>query len=253
MRNLNIYYPDLASKQVGNNLALRDEQQLEHLRVLRVGNREYTFTATDGAELKAELKLKQFTKDGALFEVLSKEEVGNGKGRFTLILPVIRPAKLEQAVVEVTQFSLYSEIIVYTPDHSRIGKELLSDNKFSRLEKLALGSLVQSQGFRLPRFRRVENLQAALEAWVQHSSDNKRLIVPDLATEESNSVERLKSIESIDTAVLIGPEGGFSDAERQDFEASDRTEVISVSLGDTILTTETAAVAVTALLNMSIK
>ena len=53
-------------------------------------------------------------------------------------------------------------------------------------------------------------------------------------------IERVKSLTG-PAAVLIGPEGGFSQAEREQINAFDRS--VAVSLGPNILRADTAMVA----------
>ncbi|MCF6320581.1 MAG: 16S rRNA (uracil(1498)-N(3))-methyltransferase [Rhizobiaceae bacterium] len=76
--------------------------------------------------------------------------------------------------------------------------------------------------------------------------DNTRTIIYcDEATQNDETAKRLRDLKGKKLAVLIGPEGGFSDAERQRLRKMDC--VLPISLGPRILRADTAAVAALAL------
>jgi 16S rRNA (uracil1498-N3)-methyltransferase len=84
-------------------------------------------------------------------------------------------------------------------------------------------------------------LAAALAEW----DSSRALIFCDEAAPTANPAEALKNLPRGPAALLIGPEGGFSDRERADLLA--RPTVRALSLGPRILRADTAAVAALAL------
>ena len=76
------------------------------------------------------------------------------------------------------------------------------------------------------------------------------LIFCDEGSESKNPLAALKQIAPGPVAVLIGPEGGFDERERQLLRAQEF--VVVLSLGDRIMRADTAAVAVLALVNATI-
>jgi 16S rRNA (uracil1498-N3)-methyltransferase len=94
----------------------------------------------------------------------------------------------------------------------------------------------------LPEVRDVVPLAVALNDWPAE----RRLIFCDEETEAADSVTSLRAAAGNGPlAVLIGPEGGFDPAEREDILAMPAT--VRVSLGPRILRADTAAVAALAL------
>lgn len=73
----------------------------------------------------------------------------------------------------------------------------------------------------------------------------RRLVFCDEAAPSANPAEALKDLARGPAALLIGPEGGFSERERADLLA--RPTVTALSLGPRILRADTAAVAALAL------
>ncbi len=84
-------------------------------------------------------------------------------------------------------------------------------------------------------------LLEALAEW----NPTRRLIFCDEAAPVENPGEAMRGLPRGPAALLIGPEGGFSDAERADLVA--RPYVTALSLGPRILRADTAAVAALAL------
>ena len=76
--------------------------------------------------------------------------------------------------------------------------------------------------------------------------DDRPLIFCDETAAVCDPITALQSL-SLPVAVLIGPEGGFSEAERLALRAHTRS--VTVSLGPRVMRADTAAVAVLALVN----
>jgi len=69
----------------------------------------------------------------------------------------------------------------------------------------------------------------------------RRLILCDESAPAGSPIDRLRDLEGLPVGLLVGPEGGFADEERQQLLAEDF--VVPVSLGPRILRADTAAVA----------
>jgi 16S rRNA (uracil1498-N3)-methyltransferase len=87
-------------------------------------------------------------------------------------------------------------------------------------------------------------LASLIEGW-RPAHGLRRLIFADEAAASASPVQTISSLRGLPVGVLIGPEGGFSDEERELLLAQDF--VVPVSLGPRILRTDTAAVAALAL------
>jgi 16S rRNA (uracil1498-N3)-methyltransferase len=96
---------------------------------------------------------------------------------------------------------------------------------------------------RVPEVDPPASLDAALKGW----DAIRKLIYCDEQEASGSPVETLGRMEPGPVAVLIGPEGGFTDGERNRLLA--QPFVVPLSLGPRIMRADTAAVAVLALVN----
>jgi RsmE family RNA methyltransferase len=288
MRTLRVFYPKLTTKKQGNKIAVLDEQQVRHMHVLRVDSVDYKFEAVDGEGLKADLELVKLTKSDAVFRILSMEsEVDKVTRQGVLIFPIIKQSNLENAISQVTQFNFYSHIVLYFSEFSRYSKKKYSDNKLKRLEKLVKAAFVQSQSVIKPIISLKQNLQEAIEFVEENSradSQDLSYLIPD--TEKKDEVADIREVmcgveqinqnekqassnnsdisdssstaDSSNTAdnknfvVIIGAEAGFSKGEYKvlsSIEVEETDQIKYIRLGNSILRSETAAVAITSIVS----
>jgi 16S rRNA (uracil1498-N3)-methyltransferase len=96
---------------------------------------------------------------------------------------------------------------------------------------------------RIPDVRSPVPLADLLSQW----EPNRKLIYCDEQEDGGDPIEALQNISPGPLAVLIGPEGGFSNQERR--KLRDKPSVVPISLGPRIMRADTAAVAALALVN----
>jgi 16S rRNA (uracil1498-N3)-methyltransferase len=112
--------------------------------------------------------------------------------------------------------------------------------KPDKLAAYALEAAEQCEVLTLPTVPPEIGLPQLLDGW-RLSQGLRRLLFADEAAGSSSPVEQIGWLEGLPVGILIGPEGGFSDAERDLLLAQDF--VIPISLGPRILRADTAAVA----------
>jgi 16S rRNA (uracil1498-N3)-methyltransferase len=93
----------------------------------------------------------------------------------------------------------------------------------------------------LPEINPPVRLREALTKW----DEKRRLIFCDEGAATRNPADALRELSPGPVALLIGPEGGFSQSERDDLLG--RAYVTPISLGPRVLRADTAAVAALAL------
>jgi 16S rRNA (uracil1498-N3)-methyltransferase len=96
---------------------------------------------------------------------------------------------------------------------------------------------------RVPEVVEPQRLGAVLDAW----DAARTLIFCDEGADVRNPVAALRDVPAGSIGVLIGPEGGFTDDERDLIRG--RPFVRAISLGPRILRADTAAVAALAIVN----
>ncbi|MEP7240151.1 MAG: 16S rRNA (uracil(1498)-N(3))-methyltransferase [Devosia sp.] len=112
--------------------------------------------------------------------------------------------------------------------------------RFDKLEAWALDAAQQCEVLALPRLAAEIELRPLLDSW-RSTQGLRRLIVADEASASASPVVAIGGLAGLPVGILVGPEGGFSDAERKLLLAQDF--VVPISLGPRILRADTAAVA----------
>lgn len=115
-----------------------------------------------------------------------------------------------------------------------------------RLERNAIEAAEQCGILSIPRCREPIKLADILASW----EPDRRLIYCDEAADTHNPMPALTSIAERKLALLIGPEGGFSDEERVLLQSCEF--VTAIPLGPRILRADTAAVAAMAVLQATV-
>lgn len=138
-----------------------------------------------------------------------------------------------QKAVEMGAGTLQPVITQHTQNHRL---------KIDKLRANAIEAAEQCGVLSIPVCNEPIKLDALLTNW----NAERSLIFCDEDASTNNPLEKLAPLKSKPLAVLIGPEGGFSDAERAQLNASDF--VISIPLGPRILRADTAAVAAMAVI-----
>jgi len=94
----------------------------------------------------------------------------------------------------------------------------------------------------LPKIHNEISLSRLLANW----KEEHIIIFADEIAENINPYVALKNLREDSISIFIGPEGGFSDKERQRILASNK--VLRISLGPRILRADTAAIAAISLI-----
>lgn len=115
-----------------------------------------------------------------------------------------------------------------------------------RLKANAIEAAEQCGILAVPEVRAPVKLVDLLEGW----SPERRIIYCDEGAETNNPISALEAIQEKHHALLIGPEGGFSEDERKLLRSLDF--VTPIPLGPRILRADTAAVAAMAILQATI-
>lgn len=118
--------------------------------------------------------------------------------------------------------------------------------KRERIEANAIEAAEQCGILSLPEVRDAEKLEALLDGW----DGARRLLFCDEGAETNNPLPALRKIEERKLALLVGPEGGFSEAERARLRAL--PFVSAIPLGPRILRADTAAVAALSLIQATL-
>lgn len=148
-----------------------------------------------------------------------------------LVFAPIKHHRMSLAIQKATELGV-SKIIPCITEFTNIRKinaHNLHDNAIEAAE--------QSERLDIPRIEKQVDLTTLLSNWPE---DRKLIYCDEKIKEKRSIIDLLTSFKDDENkwAVLIGPEGGFSDSEQELITKS--KNVLSVSLGDRLLRSDTA-------------
>jgi 16S rRNA (uracil1498-N3)-methyltransferase len=152
----------------------------------------------------------------------------------------LKHARLDYIVQKAVEMgaSAIRPVITRRTQNARINTERMRANAIEAAEQCGI--------ITLPTIAEPTPLAAALSAW----EANRSLIFCDEDAPLGDALANLRTVARRPLAVLIGPEGGFDEAERAALLSL--PSVIRLSLGPRILRADTAGVAALALVQASI-
>ena len=213
----------------GAGLALPADQARYLTSVMRrgVGDEVLVFNGADGEWLA---RLAEAGKRGALLELVEQVRPQATGPDLDLAIAVVKRTRLETIVEKAAELGARRVRLAITErtnaDRARL----------DRLQIIATEAAEQTGRLDVPEIVAPQKLGAMLDAW-----DDRRLLFCDEAGDAPPVNEALAGLDRAERwAILIGPEGGFSPAERERLRAS--PYVTPASLGPRILRADTAAI-----------
>ena len=149
-------------------------------------------------------------------------------------------ARLDYMVQKATEMGVahLQPVLTHHTVAARVNLERMRANAIEAAEQCGI--------LRVPTVGEPLKLEAALAAW----NPKRKLIFCDEGADVASPLAALSGIGDMPLAVLIGPEGGFDNAERALLREHPST--LAISLGPRIMRADTAAVAALALVNAAI-
>lgn len=207
--------------------------------VLRMkdGDEILVFNGRDG-EWRAALRFE--SKKKLFLEPLEQTRQQPAAPDLLYCFALLKQGRLDYLVQKAVEMGagVLQPVITQHTQVSRIGTE--------RIETNAIEAAEQCGVLAIPQTREPAKLEKLLEGW----DNQRRLIFCDEGHDTHNPLPLLQSLPRGPLGVLIGPEGGFSDQERETLRKL--PFVTAIPLGPRILRADTAAVAALALIQATI-
>src|SRR5690606_25418466 len=226
----------------GQELVLNKDQSLYLAAVLRkgVGDDVVLFNGRDGAWL---CRLTSDSKRSVTLAIVEEVAAQTEKSDLWYGFAPLKSERLDyviQKAVERGAGVIQPVMTQYTQVHRL---------KTERLHANAIEAAEQCEVLSVPTIAEEISLERLLSDWPKQH-ENRRLIFADEGEASSSPVAALTALKGQKIGLLIGPEGGFSDAEREKLRAL--PFVVPISLGPRILRADTAAVAAMAVIQATI-
>ena len=222
------------SESLSINLSSKLNKAQSHYltKVMRIKPGETFLLFNEEGEWRA--KIKEISKGEVLFLVQKKIREENKKYDIWLAFSPIKSNYFNFMIQKATELGVKKFIPVISD------RTIVRKVNIDRLEKVIIEASEQSNRLIVPKFEKAITLQKFL-------LDNEKLniIFGDLNTRNNNL--NLNKINNKPICILIGPEGDFSEKEKQQILKLKNLQ--SIKLNNNILRTETAALSALSIVN----
>lgn len=232
---------------VGEEYIRIDEKDVVHhlARVLRIKKGE-KLEISDGLKWEYKTDVEEISEREILCKITDKQaHASEPEVRVTLFQGFPKASKMELIIQKCVELGIDTVVPVYM-DRSVVVDKGKDSKKAERWQKIADEASSQC------RRGRLTNVKLPLKfADILPLADEFDLFLFPYENEDGYSIKdaltefKKKGIKDAKIAMIIGPEGGFSDKEADKLR---KIEVRPVSLGKTILRTETAGMAALAMI-----
>ena len=238
------FFVDPAAVQ-GRYIIIDDRNELHHMRrVLRLAPGD-ELDISDKTSFEYRTRIESLSEDEARLLILDKQKFAREpRLKITLYQGIPKGSKMDEIIQRSVELGVLTIAPVFMErtvvvDRGNFGKKL------ARWQKISAEAVKQCRRGLVPQVSEPQDFTALLD-----ELSNYDLVVFPYENEENYTLKDLlrqeaagRAIKTV--AVLIGPEGGFSEKEAQ--MLADRG-IAGVSLGRTILRTETAGPAAIAMI-----
>jgi len=181
--------------------------------------------------------IENYEKEGVRIKILKKVRDKDNEKNIWLAFSPIKQNPLNFMIQKGTELGVQKFIPILSE------RTIVKEINIVRVKKIIVEASEQSNRISVPEINNLETLKNFLSQFPK----NGCLIFCDINCEKSNLKDILsKKIEG-PVCVLIGPEGDFSEKERQ--LIIEKKEIYSLSLATNILRAETAAIAAVTIVN----
>jgi 16S rRNA (uracil1498-N3)-methyltransferase len=223
----------------GQDIAASPQQANYLLNVLRLaaGDAILVFNGRDGEWLA---RVTPKGKRGCELAIVRQVRAQQGGPDIDYLFAPLKRVRLDYMVQKATEMGVarLRPVITRRTVAERVNVERMRANAVEAAEQCGI--------LRVPAVDEPIRLERAIAQWDR----SRALLFCDEASEESNPLAALARVRPGALALLVGPEGGFEEAEREIL--SSQPFVTRISLGPRILRADTAAVAALALVNAAL-
>jgi len=222
---------------VGSAVALDADISHYIMRVLRLNVNDVIFVFNNsGYEYQA--KIQDIDRKSVTISIIDAlADAQESPLQINLAQVIGKGEKMDLVIQKATELGVNSITPLYS--ERTVAKNIASkvEHKMEHWQKIAIAASAQSWRNYVPQI----HVSQTLDSWLLQTHDSHKLILSTIgSTKKINQLQIQNAV-----TILVGPEGGFSDAE---LELAQQQNFTAVSLGPRILRTETAGIAVVAML-----
>ena len=228
-------------------ITIQDKNEIHHIKnVLRLKTKDLVqvFNAT-GLEITG--RIKTITNKRVDIDVTSQIQRLAPKNQIILACAIPKKAKFETIIEKCTELGITEIIPMITSRTEFSMSEERGQKKQARYQTVAINAAKQSQRPTIPKIHPIMTFKDALA----YITPNDLVFIPCLTEPRKHLKEFLTQKKINDRRIIyfIGPEGDFTIEEIN--QAKDKG-AIPISLGNTTLKVDTAAISVMAFINLAL-
>lgn len=234
----------------GSEIYIQKKEDIKHLtKVLRakIGDK---ICISDGGEWEYETEIARIEDLCVTLRIVDKQKPAREPDtRVTLYQGIPKASKMETIIQKTVELGIDSIVPVFM-ERTVVTDKGQFDKKLQRWQKISEEAVKQCKRSRIPQVRK----PLFFAETIKEISDESEygLVICPYENEENRTMKDCLREAAISKpsriAVIIGPEGGFSDKEIQLLKEATADRVRLVTLGRTILRTETAGLAALAMI-----
>ena len=231
---IRLYFSKELKANLLSNLSAEQSHYIKNVMRLKPGDTISLFNSMNG-EWSA--KIVSHNKENAEFKVEKIIKTNKIEHDIWLAFSLIKKNPLNIMIQKTTELGIQKFIPILS--ERTIVKEINTE----RLKKIIVEASEQSNRISVPKIEEIQSLKNFLDKFPNSGS----LIFCDINCDKSDLKNILTKKNKGPICILIGPEGDFSEKERQ--LIIEKKEIFSLSLANNILRAETAAITAVAIVN----
>jgi len=233
---IRLYFSDKIQSELISYLTREQSHYVKDVMRLKTGDSFSVFN--DQGEWNA--IIESYEKDGALIKISKKVRNKKSEKNVWLAFSPIKQNPLNFMIQKTTELGIQKFIPVVCE------RSVVNDINIERIKKIIIESSEQSNRLSVPEITKKESLKNFLKLFPK----NGCIIFCDINCNKSNFKNILSKKIKGPVCILVGPEGDFSENERQLIIELNQT--CPLSLASNILRAETAAIAATTIINFEL-
>ena len=233
---IRLYFSDKIQSELISYLTREQSHYVKDVMRLKTGDSFSVFN--DQGEWNA--IIENYEKDGARIKILKKVRNKKSEKNVWLAFSPIKQNPLNFMIQKTTELGIQKFIPVVCE------RSVVNDINIERIKKIIIESSEQSNRLSVPEITKKESLKNFLKLFPK----NGCIIFCDINCNKSNFKNILSKKIKGPVCILVGPEGDFSENERQLIIELNQT--CPLSLASNILRAETAAIAATTIVNFEL-
>ncbi len=227
-----LFYSKELKSGLISKLSRTQSHYIKNVMRLKPGGKISLFNSTNG---EWDVSILAYDKDLIEFKVEKQSRTQEQDDNLWLAFSPIKKIPQDMMIQKTTELGVQRFIPLLCE------RSVVREVNVERAEKIVTEASEQSNRISVPKILKIQKLENFLKIF----PENGQLIFCDINS-KSNNLKKILSNKN-PACILIGPEGDFSENERQ--LIVDHKKTISISLAKNILRAETAAIAATTILS----